>query len=251
MNIDSYISSGILSDYVLGLTTKQETLEIEQLAGAHPEILAEIELIQNSLEQYAHQFKVTPPAMLKDKIWSSLAEPSETKIIELNKNYAPFNYSKWMAAASIILLIGSGVLIGTLYNQLKTSQKEFTELTAKNESLAEQFTFLMQPSTKIVALKGVPKFADALATVYWNKDQKEVYIAVNNLPAPPSDKQYQLWAIVDGKPVDAGMLEIGKSKNGIQKMKGFETAQAFAITLEKKGGNASPTMEAMYVIGSI
>ncbi len=83
----------------------------------------------------------------------------------------------------------------------------------------------------------------------WNVNTKEVYVADVSLPEVPSDKQYQLWAIVDGKPVDAGMLS--DAKNLAQKMKVFEKAEMFAITLEKKGGSPTPTMEAMYVAGKV
>ena len=37
----------------------------------------------------------------------------------------------------------------------------------------------------------------------------------------------------------------------LQKMKPFDKADAFAITLEKKGGSTTPTMEAMYVMGKV
>ena len=37
---------------------------------------------------------------------------------------------------------------------------------------------------------------------------KEVYLLVNQLPTPDPDKQYQLWAIVDGNPVDAGVFDM-------------------------------------------
>jgi anti-sigma-K factor RskA len=63
--------------------------------------------------------------------------------------------------------------------------------------------------------------------------------------------QYQLWAIVDGKPFDAGLLietKTADNKYNIQKMKSFGKAEAFAITLEKKGGSATPSMDKMYVI---
>ena len=71
----------------------------------------------------------------------------------------------------------------------------------------------------------------------------------NNLPLAPSDKQYQLWAIVDGKPVDAGI--IGDCNGGLCKLKNIPKASAFAITLEKKGGSPTPTLTAMFVMGAI
>jgi anti-sigma-K factor RskA len=35
------------------------------------------------------------------------------------------------------------------------------------------------------------------------------------------------------------------------KMKNISKAQGFAITLEKKGGSPSPTMEQLYVLGNV
>ncbi len=91
-----------------------------------------------------------------------------------------------------------------------------------------------------------------MATVYWDSRSKDVYLLVNNLPKPASQKQYQLWAIVDGKPVDAGMVDLsGSQDNMLLKMRNIPEAQAFAITLEKEGGSPSPTMEAMYVLGKV
>jgi len=67
------------------------------------------------------------------------------------------------------------------------------------------------------------------------------------LPQPAAGKQYQLWAIVDGVPVDAGLLETN-APVAFVKMKNIPKAQAFAITLENTGGNKTPTMP-IYVVG--
>jgi anti-sigma-K factor RskA len=42
-----------------------------------------------------------------------------------------------------------------------------------------------------------------------------------------------------------------KNKSKVQAMKSVEIPQAFAITLEKEGGNPTPTMEEMYMMGTI
>ena len=62
------------------------------------------------------------------------------------------------------------------------------------------------------------------------------------------EKQYQLWEIVNGKTVDAGMLD---NCTGLCKLKNIPSAQAFAITLENKGGSPTPTMSALYVMGAV
>jgi hypothetical protein len=40
-------------------------------------------------------------------------------------------------------------------------------------------------------------------------------------------------------------------KDGIINMKNIPRAQAFAITLEKKGGSATPNLAMMYVMGRV
>ena len=71
-----------------------------------------------------------------------------------------------------------------------------------------------------------------------------------SLPAPSEEQQYQLWAIVDGQPVDAGVFDIEKG-NILQQLKTISNAQAFAVTLEKKGGSPTPTLAALFLIGNV
>ena len=76
-------------------------------------------------------------------------------------------------------------------------------------------------------------------------------IDVQSLPAAPQGKQYQLWSIVDGKPLDIGMID-NAFTGKVLKMKNTKAGSAaFAITLEKEGGNPTPTMEEMYVMGKV
>ena len=76
---------------------------------------------------------------------------------------------------------------------------------------------------------------------------------VNNLPAPTSGKQYQLWAILNGQPVDLGVIPndiFVQKKALLLTMKNTIGAQAFAITLEKMGGNPTPEGQ-MYTLGNL
>jgi len=110
--------------------------------------------------------------------------------------------------------------------------------------------FNIVTNNTVIELKGTDVSPKSLATVYWNNQSNDVYLMVKDLPPPPSDMQYQLWAMVDGKPVDAGVFDTGKG-NVLQNMKTAISPQAFAVTLEKKGGSPTPTMEAMYLIGQV
>jgi anti-sigma-K factor RskA len=56
------------------------------------------------------------------------------------------------------------------------------------------------------------------------------------MPQPPSDKQYQLWAIFKGQPINLGSMEITQ-KRLLYAMKNVQKAEAFAISVEPKGSN--------------
>lgn len=72
------------------------------------------------------------------------------------------------------------------------------------------------------------------------------------LPKNDQAHQYQLWALVNGKPVDLGVFDVKADTTHILlKMKEIGSAQAFAVTLEKRGGVASPTMDQMIVMGGV
>lgn len=275
MNLKELIlSSGILEDYALGSASETDAKGVECLARCYPEIQEEIFLIQNSLQRYAEQYKVNPPEGLKEKIWLSIqndtapsAQSAKPHLKGASGNLTAiiFKQKKWIAAASV-LFVFTGLLLYSLYlhRQLKETNNRFAlletetklyqkELQAQKEAyglVRSQFDFLLDPFTEKVVLRGTSIQPEALATVYWNKNLQEVYVAINNLPQPPEDKQFQLWALVDGRPFDAGVIDEVSALN-VQKMKSFKYADAFAITLEQKGGSQVPTLEAMYVIGTL
>ena len=99
-------------------------------------------------------------------------------------------------------------------------------------------------------MKGTPLSAESSVFIHWNKKNSEVFVDVASLPAAPEGMQYQLWAIVDGKPMDMGVFDVTK-EGDIQKMNSIAKASAFAVTLEKKGGSPTPSLEKMYVMGAV
>jgi anti-sigma-K factor RskA len=163
------------------------------------------------------------------------------------KVYSIPSYFKWAVAASVILLIGSLILNYTFYNKYQNTSKDLqiaqVELQKQQEIAKGMDTAIDVMTNKNalnVVLNGTEKAPEAVAKIYWMKDKGDVYVDPTNLPQTPSGMQYQLWAIVDGKPVDAGMISTEKGIYHIQKMKSFGKAQAFAITLETAGGHPTP-----------
>lgn len=283
MNTKEYIESGILESYVLGVATAGESAEVERLALEYPAIRQELDAIRDSLETYALQYEKEPPAFLKNKIMESLfnehtivenrhsgsinqsvtetTEPRE--VISLNQNTqssAPQRSIFKMAASWVLLALSISANIW-FFKNWKNSEEKVLALESQNQILAkegqtlkasyqEEVAVLQNPDTKIIKLSGQDVAPEAKALVYFNKTNQEVYLSSLSLPTVPTGKQYQLWAIVDGKPVDAGMID---SNGNILKMKSFSNAVAFAISLEDTGGSTTEAgpKGAVYVMGAV
>jgi anti-sigma-K factor RskA len=125
-------------------------------------------------------------------------------------------------------------------------------MQAKLLNYENAVSLMKDPLMKVIKLPGIPTSPDpsSMATVYWNTESKNVYLLLNRLPKPLANKQYQLWAIVEGKPVDAGIFNMDEGVSFVR-LKTIPKAEAFAITLEKKGGSTVPNMDAMYVMGKV
>ncbi|WP_428660952.1 anti-sigma factor [Runella sp.] len=265
INTKAYIESGILEDYLSGNVTDQERREVECLSKIYPEIRTELDQLGEAVERYAFAHRVAPPADLKDKIMAQLEfadekkevsskdssldrvseeEIDETPVYTLNSRQSSFQWG-WVAAASVAALIGSAVYFNARLDTVNTTlAQQSVELTQKNELIAN----LNNADNQFVTLKGVEKSPNSAVRVVWNPKTQEVRLNVLSLPTPEAGKQYQLWGLVGGKPVDLGVFDV----NGVmQKMKAAPQAEAFAVTLEKRGGSASPTLSEMYVMGKV
>lgn len=94
-------------------------------------------------------------------------------------------------------------------------------------------------ASMVVNMQGTQPSSVSSASIYWDTASSNVFLVVRNLPQLPTEKQYQLWAFIEGKPVDLGLFD-WDSKNVILQMKNTQKAEAFAITIENRGNGAVP-----------
>lgn len=281
MDIKQYIESGILEGYVMGTNSKQEMQEVECMSSIYPELKEEINAIEKSLEEYVKSIAVTPPKSVKTNLLNAIKDIEQEKVLSINKvtetsrkeqEKAPvirLNYYKYLSAASVLLLIvftGLYISKNSSYSELESqlskvkessqieSEINILKLNELEKSLANnlnQQELILNAKTKAINLAGTPVSPESKVRVYWNSEMQKMVLIKDNLPTPSIEKQYQLWAIADGKPVDLGVL--AKEDNNIATTVNvnIENIQAFAITLEENGGKPTPNLEQLYVIGNV
>ncbi|MBB5396486.1 anti-sigma factor [Mucilaginibacter sp. AK015] len=272
-DVKAYIESGILELYVLGDMSAEEKLQVEGMASKYPEITAEINAIETSLELYARAQAVEPSENLRNRVLNSMVvnlgdDNTFTKSVthrdDDNVPQLPAarvnSFYKYAFAACLTLLLISIYGLVNLYSQLQDSNAQIAALRLDKQHFANQVSLMdnqldmyRDPSYKVLKLKGTAKTPTAAMILAWNAVSKKVMVDVQSVKLPKNDKQhqYQLWALVNGKPVDMGVFDAPDADTaGVKEMKAIASAQGFAVTLEPMGGSINPTMDEMVVIGT-
>lgn len=274
MDIKEYISSGILEGYVLGTLSEKERKEVECMSHIYEEIKIELNQLEISLEKYALENPKKPDEKVKQKLMAKIHQlpiQNESTIISINKNNSSNStkiiYTLIGAAAGVALLLSIGYFtlkekdkelialkkeITSIKDDYQTLDANIIALSDINENLAHELKMFRSPEFKTVFLAETnEQVKGSLGIICWNKNNHQVMIAMENMPEIPTDKQMQLWAIVDGNPVSLGVLpnDINSSFKLLETV--VAKPNAFAITLEKQGGSEKPTLDQMLFAGNI
>lgn len=278
MDIQDYISSGKLELFVLGDLNETEQQEVLAMAKKYPEIEQEITAIEEAMLAIDEVSGISPSSGIKNKIFETLeaenkkhsatdipAKPLQ-KEVRIEKEVIHSNPWKTFAvAASVVAIVSVSVAI-YYANQYSDAEERLAISLQQNGVLAEEVNanqvklksldtgmekFITGNFEKIpMKGEGFPMQEDALVDVFWDKESKEVLISVNQLAALDEENDYQLWAIGEDGPIGIGLVNPGK-RIDLQTMNTASGAQAFAITIEPKGGSESPTLEKLVVLGEV
>ena len=275
MDQQAYISSGILESYVLGQVTDQEKQEVECMASIYPEIHAELIQVQSDIEKLAHAIAIPVSVSIKEKILVSIDDVSQDNdgkqisLKERTSSKSAYQNSMWklLAAACFmgcIISISFFLLNNNqlseyakknenlendkriLENDLLVLREKNFDLTEKNEAKDAKLAFLTKEETSKIILKNPDPTNSTQSIVYWNEENRDALIDISSLPTLPSTEDYQLWIMIGEKPTSIGVIS---KKNSLQALPKISKADAFAITIEKKGGSKTPTLEKLIAIG--
>jgi anti-sigma-K factor RskA len=277
----AYIESGILELYVLGQLNAHEQREVEEMANRFPDIKEEINAIEVAMEQYAVSHAIQPTTGLEKQIFEKITAPVERrsgaaaepttsgKVVPLYEDKSStIKTLKFALVACIALLVVSAVALYSAHDQLNTANAQIASLSTDREKFAATVSYIKSenkelqeiaaiasdPTWSSVKLAGTKISPQANMLVYWHKKGQHVVVDNTKMELPENDNthQYQLWAIVNGKPVDLGVFDAqAQPKKLLISMKEVSNAQAFAVTLEKRGGSIAPTMEKMVAVGAV
>jgi anti-sigma-K factor RskA len=254
MDINSYIASGIIEMYVMGLCSAEEKTELEKLRRQHPALNDAVVKYEKELEEKMQKNSTLPSPETDERILKSL-NALQTPVVEMTGVQQKVRNLGWLkpaAAASFVLLAVSVFFNYSLNDKNRKLKRDLEAASNIPQTLPlADYNIMKNPTITPVALYGVGTHAICRCTMFWDKKTGKLYIMIHHLPQSSNTSDYQLWAMVDGKPVSVGIIQDEIRGRFIEMGNVPAGATAFTVTLEKAGGNSAPTEEETYLAGRI
>jgi len=249
--ITTFLNSGLLDKYLLGETTSAEAEMVESHIARYPEIENTYNTLQHHLEAVAKANAVEAPENFLNNI---LDELDDAPVVKLNIVSKYKKWYKFSVAACVAALIFAGSSMyfynqnQKLHNETLVVDAEIDDLRsdiAKNNAMLDnvmrQLLKLNNPETEKYIIKGNERAKDLKTVAYINPREKTSMIDVVSLPELPEEQCYQIWAELQGKMVNLGILD--KADRKLINIPYMEDALALSITIEPKGGNVIASMQ--------
>lgn len=254
MDKQKFLASGLLEQYVLGLTTPEENEVVQAHLEAFPELKGEVQAMHDALCRYAAMQSIPPPPSKRN---------AGGKITQKNEKITPaFNSAPserlvaWVFIAASLLLGSLSFMFWqekhTLQHALNRQRAEMSLLEqhcASQRYDAQMFALLSHADTKQIRLSRQDKPTLPCAMAYWNPTAKRAFINAASLLDPPHGHQYQVWADVDGHMIPVALLE--PTDKHLTSISFQRKATSINLTLEPKGGSPQPTLSKLAYAGEV
>ena len=243
MTKEEFLKSGLIEQHVLGLTSPEEEMVVQQFLQQHPEMQEEVEALHNAMHQYASQYAIPS----SDAVFDETGTDTTPVLDGPRSNSGRF----WLYT---LLFVFAGASMW-LFNTNQQQQQTITQLEAEYAALVsycdqhEKDSRAIQalldktklPTTKKFVVQGTSIAPQCFAVAYWNPELKEGWLDPTKLPELASDRQYQVWADVHGEMISIGLIP--KDKNSLITINYLPEAESINITQEVLGGVDHPTVE--------
>ncbi len=142
MNVQDYIDSGILHDYIMGSLTAAERAGVEQVCALYPEIQAELTRMRAAIDNFTDDIAVTPPAEMQDNIWDKLDNINKERTGDINalpvvNKYSDHNNWKRIVAPFMPQAITKERIVRTLRHSGGVTQVLIVSTTDVEEEVHE------------------------------------------------------------------------------------------------------------------
>ena len=244
----------LVEEYALGQLDDVQRVAFETRLAGDAALRRELAATLETLGELALSAPVALPAALKQRVMADVANTPPAQSSNVLSFAAPVRRSRttlYLGAA----LAASLMLVARLAFDLRAAQDEAAtarrlsvtaaRATVQLDSLIAQLT---DPGTETITLAATGE-AKPIVKAYINRVRRSVTLSAAQLETLPAGRAYQLWFIVDGKPVPSVTFTSDSSGHALVReiVMPAGAVAATAITEEPVGGSLAPTSKIIFV----
>jgi anti-sigma-K factor RskA len=258
--------------YVIGALDEKTAHEVEaSLHSATPEQQRDVARWRDMATLLPQALPLqTPPDYLRERLLNRIVEETQQTPIEIaveestlkgmselgEKKVLPFvqprraesRTARWLLIAATALLAFTA---GYLFKQNAELTRERYALARERDDLSKEMAAwrgqvddIVSPRTRIIVMAG-DGTPQSNAKIVWDTKAQQWAIYIFDLPAPPSDKEYQLWYVTQNAKISAAVFRTNEQGRSVLKLtlppEALVGLAATAVTLEPRGGSPQPT----------
>jgi len=245
--LHNFLNSDLLNKYLVGDLSLEQSEEVEHFISTYPEVAQAYEKLQDNLEIIAKAGAVDVPDYILGDILESIEAPKDTKVIPLAQNKKTPWYSIAASAAAIMFGVTSFMLYqknvdlnsenNVVVEEIFDLRSDIEKNNSKLEELSRELLKLNNPDSKKYVINGNERAKNLKTVAYINPVEKTSMIDVITLPQLPKEQQYQIWAELQDRMVNLGILD--ESDRKLKQIPYMEDALALSIKIGTKGDSAS------------
>ncbi len=234
----------LAAPYALGALDGEDLVRFEEhLRGGCAECQRALAAHRDALVQVARAVSAPPPPRTRRRLMERLGRGRARRPAP-SRFWSGFRWAASVAVAAGLLATVISFFVSAHYEaRLGLMAREVAALREQTQQQLLALTLLRDPITRVVALQGLAPSPNARGRMIWHEAQGGVLVAAD-LPAVPPGRIYELWAIVEGKPIPAGLFAVDAEGRGgvrVAALPGAPRVDQFAVTLEPAGGAPAPT----------
>ncbi|WP_458628984.1 RNA polymerase subunit sigma-70 [Winogradskyella sp. PC D3.3] len=245
--LHNFLNSDLLNKYLVGDLSLEQSEEVEHFISTYPEAAQAYEKLQDNLEIIAKAGAVDAPDYILGDILESIEAPKDTKVTPLAQNKKTPWYSIAASAAAIMFGVTSFMLYqknvdlnsenNVVVEEIFDLRSDIEKNNSKLEELSRELLKLNNPDSKKYVINGNERAKNLKTVAYINPVEKTSMIDVITLPQLPKEQQYQIWAELQDRMVNLGILD--ESDRKLKQIPYMEDALALSIKIGTKGDSAS------------
>lgn len=232
--------------HALGATTADEADAMERAMQSDPALAAEVAAFRNVSATLASAAPVVPRPRVREALLAAVRTTAPVRV----ERTVPARIPNWvpaLLAASVVLVVSAGMYGVRMQRAAESLRDSNTELAAQLTRRERVLNSLLDGEGQ---LHLVQVGADSAGTgpglqFYWNARQGKALAHVFRLTPAPAGRDYQIWALVDGKPVSLAVFNSDAAGHALVEVEGIARSvrgvTAVLVSVEPAGGSVQPT----------